>query len=78
MIASLKSISEILGKPGTRYLIPVFQRVYSWDRMQCEQLWNDMMKADSGSDGHFTGTFIDRPETERAMVDSTLPLNAQK
>ena len=66
MIASLKSISEILGKPGTRYLIPVFQRVYSWDRMQCEQLWNDMMKADSGSDGHFTGTFIYRPETERA------------
>lgn len=66
MIASLKSISEILGKPGTRYLIPVFQRVYSWDRMQCEQLWNDMMKADSGADGHFTGTFIYRPETERA------------
>lgn len=66
MIASLKSISEILGKPGTRYLIPVFQRVYSWDRMQCEQLWNDMMKTDSGADGHFTGTFIYRPETERA------------
>ena len=63
MIASLKSISEILGKPETQYLIPVFQRVYSWDRMQCEQLWNDMMKADSGADGHFTGTFIYRPET---------------
>ena len=62
MIASLKSVSDILGKPDTQYLIPVFQRVYSWDRMQREQLWKDMMKADSGADGHFTGTFIYRPE----------------
>ncbi len=70
MIASLKSISEILGKPDTQYLIPVFQRVYSWDRMQCEQLWNDMMKADSGADGHFTGTFIYRPESNEGHDDS--------
>ena len=54
MIASLKSISEILGKPETQYLIPVFQRVYSWDRMQCEQLWNDMMEAGSDADGHLS------------------------
>lgn len=70
MIASLKSISDILGKPDTQYLIPVFQRVYSWDRMQCEQLWNDMMKADSGADGHFTGTFIYRPESSEGYDDS--------
>ena len=70
MIASLKSISDILGKPDTQYLIPVFQRVYSWDRMQCEQLWNDMMKADSGADGHFTGTFIYRPESNEGHDDS--------
>lgn len=70
MIASLKSISEILGKPDTQYLIPVFQRVYSWDRMQCEQLWNDMMKAGSGTDGHFTGTFIYRPESSEGHDNS--------
>ena len=70
MIASLKSISDILGKPETQYLIPVFQRVYSWDRMQREQLWKVVMKADSGADGHFTGTFIYRPESSEGYDDS--------
>lgn len=64
MIASLKSISDILGKPNTQYLIPVFQRVYSWDRMQCEQLWKDMTAAAANSSEHFMGTFIYRPENE--------------
>ena len=73
MIASLKSISDILGKPNTQYLIPVFQRVYSWDRMQREQLWKDMMKADSSADGHFTGSFIYRPEASGARGDSDAP-----
>lgn len=73
MIASLKSISDILGKPNTQYLIPVFQRVYSWDRMQREQLWKDMMKADSSADGHFTGSFIYRPEVSGARGDSDAP-----
>lgn len=73
MLASLKSISGILGKPKTQYLIPVFQRVYSWDCMQREQLWKDMMKADSGANGHFTGTFICRPETSGGTDDPDSP-----
>lgn len=73
MIASLKSILDILGKPNTQYLIPVFQRVYSWDRMQREQLWKDMMKAGSGADGHFTGSFIYRPEASGTHEDSDVP-----
>lgn len=73
MIASLKSIPDILGKPDTQYLIPVFQRVYSWDRMQREQLWKDMMKADFGADGHFMGSFIYRPEGSGAHGDSDAP-----
>lgn len=67
MIASLKSISDILGKPNTQYLIPVFQRVYSWDRMQCEQLWKDMTAAAANSSEHFMGTFIYRPENEQGF-----------
>ena len=78
MIASLKSILDILGKPNTQYLVPVFQRVYSWDRMQREQLWKDMMKADSSADGHFTGSFIYRPEASRACGDSDAPSGHMK
>lgn len=78
MFASLKSISEILGKPDTQYLIPVFQRVYSWDRMQCEQLWNDMMRAAAGPNAHFTGTFIYRPEAGDAHGDSGIPTGCMR
>lgn len=78
MIASLKSILDILGKPNTQYLVPVFQRVYSWDRMQREQLWKDMMKADSSADGHFTGSFIYRPEASGACGDSDAPSGHMK
>lgn len=78
MIASLKSILDILGKPNTQYLVPVFQRVYSWDRMQREQLWKDMMKADSSADGHFTGSFIYRPEASGAYGDSDAPSGHMK
>jgi len=78
MIASLKSILDILGKPNTQYLVPVFQRVYSWDRMQRKQLWKDMMKADSSADGHFTGSFIYRPEASGACGDSDAPSGHMK
>lgn len=78
MIASLKSILDILGKPNTQYLVPVFQRVYSWDRMQREQLWKDMMKADSSADGHFTGSFIYRPEASGACGDPDAPSGHMK
>lgn len=62
MQASLKTILDILGKPDAQYVIPVFQRVYSWTRRQCDQLWDDMLKAASQDIMHFMGTLIYMPE----------------
>ena len=28
----------------TQFVIPVFQRDYSWTETQCEQLWKDVVK----------------------------------
>jgi uncharacterized protein with ParB-like and HNH nuclease domain len=28
----------------TQFVIPVFQRDYSWDEAQCEQLWDDIVR----------------------------------
>lgn len=64
MQASLKTILEVLGKPDTQYVIPVFQRVYSWTRRQCDQLWDDMLDAASKDVMHFMGTLIYMPEGE--------------
>lgn len=62
MQASLRPILAILGEPNTQYAIPVFQRVYSWTKRQCDQLWDDMMAASAEDVPHFMGTLIYLPE----------------
>jgi uncharacterized protein with ParB-like and HNH nuclease domain len=44
----------------TQFVIPVFQRDYSWTEAECEQLWNDVIAiaADSGERGHFLGSVV--------------------
>ena len=38
---------DLMGTENARFAIPVFQRVYSWDSRQCEELWEDIMAAGS-------------------------------
>ena len=47
MDATKGNIYEILN--GNRqFLIPVYQRCYSWDIEQCERLWNDIVEKKKG------------------------------
>ncbi len=57
---------DFLGKPDTRFVIPVFQRVYSWDARQCQELWGDVMAAgaDEGAEPHFMGMLLYSEESE--------------
>ena len=47
-------------KQSTQFVIPIYQRSYSWDKKQCEQLWEDIVRA--GSDEkisvHFVGSIV--------------------
>ena len=45
---------------ATQFVIPVFQRDYSWVEAQCEQLWNDVLHVarDSSERGHFLGSVV--------------------
>lgn len=56
---------EFLGRENTRFVIPVFQRVYSWDARQCEELWEDVVEAGAG-DGraHFAGMLLYAADAE--------------
>ncbi|MEH2047385.1 MAG: DUF262 domain-containing protein [Nostoc sp.] len=38
-------------------IIPIYQRPYSWKIIQCQQLWNDILRAanDNEISGHFIG-----------------------
>jgi hypothetical protein len=53
---------SILWRPATRYVIPIFQRAYSWGRTEVSQLVNDLIDSYTGrhggvpSDPMFIGT----------------------
>lgn len=57
----LKSIEDYLklGK-FTRFIIPEYQRAYSWDVNRCDKLWQDIMDAEErdDEDAYFFGTII--------------------
>jgi predicted transport protein len=44
----------------TQFVIPVFQRDYSWTEAECEQLWSDILAiaADHNDRGHFLGSVV--------------------
>lgn len=45
---------------NNQFIIPIYQRVYSWKKEQCEQLWDDIIKI-GGNDkmnGHFIGSIL--------------------
>ncbi len=41
-------------------VIPIYQRVYSWEKKQCEELWDDIIKVggDDKMNGHFIGSIL--------------------
>ncbi|MFB1293361.1 DUF262 domain-containing protein [Helicobacter pylori] len=45
---------------NNQFVIPIYQRVYSWEKEHCEQLWDDIIKT-GGNDqmeGHFIGSIV--------------------
>nr|WP_232262813.1 DUF262 and DUF1524 domain-containing protein [Helicobacter pylori] len=52
---------DFIGKSQEKqFVIPIYQRVYSWEKEQCKQLWDDIIKI-GGNDkmnGHFIGSIL--------------------
>lgn len=55
-----------------KYIIPDFQRPYSWDRDQCDQLWEDFIdfyeNQTSKDDKYFLGNIVINPAGEALSV----------
>ncbi len=50
----------IKGNQKNQLVIPIYQRLYSWEKDQCKQLWDDIIKI-GGNDkmgGHFIGSIL--------------------
>jgi uncharacterized protein with ParB-like and HNH nuclease domain/predicted transport protein len=43
-----------------QFIVPIYQRTYSWQIRQCEQLWNDIQRvgADENQVSHFIGSIV--------------------
>ncbi|OOQ12554.1 DUF262 and DUF1524 domain-containing protein [Helicobacter pylori] len=61
MKAEAMKLLDFIGKSQERqFVIPIYQRVYSWEKEQCKQLWDDIIKT-GGNDqikGHFIGSIV--------------------
>ncbi|MGL2438447.1 GmrSD restriction endonuclease domain-containing protein [Helicobacter pylori] len=45
---------------NNQFVIPIYQRVYSWEKEQCKQLWDDIIKIGRNDkmNGHFIGSIL--------------------
>ncbi|GAA9265248.1 hypothetical protein BTM381_12090 [Helicobacter pylori] len=45
---------------NNQLVIPIYQRLYSWEKEQCKQLWDDIIKIGGNDkmDGHFIGSIL--------------------
>ncbi|MEM7802448.1 MAG: DUF262 domain-containing protein, partial [Chloroflexota bacterium] len=61
------TLQGILNSPN-RYIIPVFQRYYSWGRKEWAQLWENIIELDQPEDEqtHFMGALVFVPDFREA------------
>lgn len=55
-----------------QFIIPIFQRTYSWELSHCQQLWDDIVRVGKSPElnSHFIGSAVYIPETN---VDAAIP-----
>ena len=43
-----------------QFIIPIYQRTYSWQESECQQLWEDIeaISASENTNSHFVGSFV--------------------
>ena len=59
MKASEASFLKFL-KEAPQFVIPIYQRTYSWTEEECQQLWNDVLRSgqDTSVAVHFVGSIV--------------------
>lgn len=71
MDATKGNIYSILNG-NKQFLIPVYQRYYSWDIEQCRRLWNDIVDMQKkNKQGHFVGSIVN-------IAEKAMPTGVQK
>ncbi|WRE21462.1 DUF262 and DUF1524 domain-containing protein [Helicobacter pylori] len=61
MKADAMKLLDFIGKSQEKqFVIPIYQRMYSWGKEQCKQLWDDIIKTGGNNqiEGHFIGSIV--------------------
>jgi len=64
-----------------QFIIPIFQRTYSWEKNHCQQLWDDILRIgeSAGLDSHFIGSAVYIPEVDAgAAIPRWLVIDGQQ
>lgn len=72
MNAGPSLFTTLIANAAYRYVIPVYQRPYSWDEEHCEQLWDDILAVAQRPDGiHFTGSVVSVQQSTLSLSGTT-------
>lgn len=64
-----------------QFIIPIFQRTYSWEESHCKQLWDDIIRIGSHAElnSHFIGSAVYIPEDDTsAAISRWLVIDGQQ
>ena len=65
---------------GTKqFMLPIYQRRYSWEKEQCDQLWDDVLRVGQNENikSHFLGSIVSREEVS-TRVQRLLVIDGQQ
>lgn len=69
-------------KKGTQFVVPIYQRVYSWEAAECERLWDDILQAGrlDTIGAHFTGSivYVEKDQSSRTSAEPDLIIDGQQ
>ncbi len=81
MKAAEANLLSFLRNPQ-QFTIPIYQRTYSWRQAECQQLWNDIIRAgnDDTDSPHFIGSivYIDQTLSQVSKQSPKLVIDGQQ
>lgn len=71
-----------LLKASSQFIVPIYQRLYSWQEPECAQLWDDIIRAGSSPKlgSHFTGSivYVAKDQSTNTSADPDLIIDGQQ
>jgi hypothetical protein len=71
------TVAQLLGSQNEQYVVPAYQRRYSWRRHQVEDLWDDLRILE-GTDTHLLGTIVCLTGAHKAGINQLELVDGQQ